>query len=351
MKTTLRSALVALMVTVMPSIVFGQAPNLGTAANFVVFSTDGAITNTGLSQYIGNVGANIGDITGFGNVNGQMHNLDGVTAQAAADLLGAYNEIMAMPVDFHPSAVLYGNGQTYLPGVYNVPGSATIDLVMNLDAQNDANAVFIFKVAGTLSTGSASEIKLLNSAMACNVFWVVEGMVSMAPNTTMRGTVIANNAAIEMNTGDVLEGRALSTTGAVTADGVTAAMPIGCGSPILNGPSVPPMGSTEYYALFSKNGAVTNTGITSANGQVGTNVGLTTGFDALLVTGEIHPIPDVSTASAANDLDVLYNSLNSIGHDIELLYPAQFGSNLTLTPHTYLLNAATVLTDTVFFRC
>ena len=30
------------------------------------------------------------------------------------------------------------------------------------------------------------------------------------------------------------------------------------------------------------------------------------------------------------------------------MYPAQFGRNLVLTPHTYLLNAATVLTDTLY---
>ena len=35
---------------------FGQAPNLGTAANFVLFSTNGAVSNTGISQVTGNVG-------------------------------------------------------------------------------------------------------------------------------------------------------------------------------------------------------------------------------------------------------------------------------------------------------
>ena len=64
----------------------------------------------------------------------------------------------------------------------------------------------------------------------------------MASGTTMRGTIIANNAAINMNTGDTLEGRALSTTGAVTVDGVLAYTPIGCGSPVLTGPTAPMLG-------------------------------------------------------------------------------------------------------------
>ena len=61
--------------------------------------------------------------------------------------------------------------------------------------------------------------EIVKDEMACNVFWKVEGLVSMSSGTTMRGTIIANNAAIEMNTGDTLEGRALSTTGAVTVAG------------------------------------------------------------------------------------------------------------------------------------
>jgi len=56
-------------------------------------------------------------------------------------------------------------------------------------------------------------------------------------------------------------------------------------------------------------------------GDVGTNVGLTTGFDPLLVTGTIHPIPDASTAQCAADLIDVYTYLNTLPYDIELLYP------------------------------
>jgi hypothetical protein len=46
-------------------------------------------------------------------------------------------------------------------------------------------------------------------------YWKVEGAVSMATGTTMRGTIIANNDAITMNVGDTLEGRALAINGAI----------------------------------------------------------------------------------------------------------------------------------------
>jgi hypothetical protein len=328
---------------------FGQAPNLGTAANFVLFSTNGAVSNTGLSQLTGNVGTNNGSSTAFGNVNGIMHDNDGASAKCASDLLIAYNQLNSAIPTFFPAPLL-GNGVTLYAGIYSVSGAATLNLNLTLDAKGDANAVFIFQIQGSLSTNASSEIKLINGAKACNVFWKVEGLVSMASGTTMRGTIIANNAAIVIGSGNTLEGRALSTAGAITVDGVFAYTPIGCGSPTLTGPVAPDLASTECYGIFSADGPVTNTGITSIKGDVGSNVGLTTGFDPLLVTGTIHLIPDVSTAKCAEDLADVYKYLNKLPSDIELLYPAQFGSDLVLTPHTYLLDAATVLTNSVYLN-
>src|ERR1041385_2275071 len=136
----------------------------------------------------------------------------------------------------------------------------------------------------------------------------------MASGTSMKGTVIANNAAINMSAGDTLEGRALSTTGAITINTVLAYTPIGCGSPVLTGPTAAALGSAGCYAIFSTVGAVTNAGVTTVSGDVGTNVGLTTGFDPLTVTGAIHPIPDASTAACAADLLTAYNYLDLLAY-------------------------------------
>ncbi len=348
MKTNILTITAALLLLA-PNVNFAQAPTLGTAANFVLFSTVGSISNTGISQLTGKVGTNSGLNTGFGNVNGSMEESNGVTATCSADLLIAYNQLNSAVPAYFPAALL-GNGQTLTAGVYSIAAAATLNLDLTLDAAGDPNAVFIFQIAGPFSTNADSKVKLKNSAQACNVFWKVEGLISMAPGTTMRGTLIANNAAISMTTNDTLEGRALSTAGAVTVDGVLAYTPIGCGSPVLTGPATPYMGNVGCYAIFSSQGAVTNAGITTVVGDVGTNVGLTTGFNATDVTGTIHPIPDGSTAAAASDLLTAYNYMNTLPYDIELLYPAQFGKNLVLTPHTYLLNAATVLTDTLYLN-
>jgi hypothetical protein len=347
MKNKVLLGITAITLLSFPKTTFGQAPTLGTAANFVLFSSNGAVTNSGISHLTGNVGTNNGSSTGFGNVNGGMHDGDGTSATCAADLLTAYNQLAATTATFFPAALL-GNGQTLTAGVYSITGATTLNLNLTLNAQNNANAVFIIKIQGSLSANANAKVKLLNGAQACNVFWKVEGLVSMASGVSMKGTIIANNAAINMNTGDTLEGRALSTVGAVTLDGMLAYTPVGCGSPLLTGPTAPTLGAAACYAVFSGNGAVSNSGITHITGDVGSNTGSATGFNPLFVTGTIHAIPDASTAQCAADLLNAYTYLNTLPVDIELLYPAQFGNNLVLTPHTYLLNAATVFTDTLY---
>lgn len=347
MKSKLIRLLTSLILLAAPAISFGQAPALGTAADFVLFTSNGAVSNTGISHITGNVGTNGGSSTAFGNVDGVMHDNDGASAACAADLLSAYNQLNAtVPTSF--PGILLGNGQTLNAGVFSIPAAATMNLDLILDGQGNPGAVFIFQIQGPFSANANSKVKLINGALACNVFWKIEGLVDMAAGTTMRGTIIANNAGINMNAGDTLEGRALSTSGAVTISGTRAYTPIGCGSAVLTGPVAPTLASIACYTIFSADGPVTNVGITYVTGDVGSNLGLTTGYNPLFVTGMIHPVPDGSTGTCATDLGNVYNYLNLLPYDIELLYPAQFGNNLVLTPHTYLLNSATTFTDTLF---
>ena len=349
MKTKLLITLTTFLLFLMPNANFGESINLGTAADFALFSTNGAVSNTGISQITGNVGTNNGSSTNFGNVNGVMHDGDGSSAQCAADLLIAYNKLNSSIPTFFPAPLL-GNGDTLVAGIYSISGASTLNLGLTLDAKGDPNAVFIFQINGSFSTSAESKIQLINGAMACNVYWKVEGLVSMAPGTFMKGTVIANNAAIVISTRDTIEGRALSTAGAITINGAMVYTPIGCGSPYLTGPAAPDLKTAACFVLFSGDGSVTNTGVTSLMGSVGTNVGLTTGFDPLKVTGTIHPIPDGTTAQCAADLNDAYNYLNTLPVDIELLYPAQFGRNLVLTPHTYIMKAAAIFTDSLYLN-
>ncbi|MFA7274202.1 MAG: ice-binding family protein [Crocinitomicaceae bacterium] len=347
MKRSIHFSLLISLIVILPLQNWAQTINLGAAADYVLYSTDGAVTNSGITHLTGNVGTNNGSSTGFGNVNGGMHDGDASSIQAAADILVAYGQLNAATPTNYPAPLL-GNGQILFSGVNNISAPATLNLNLILDAQGDQNAVFIFQIQGAFSASAGSSIQLINGALACNVYWKVEGLVSLASGTSFKGTILANNSAIMMNTGDTLEGRALAIAGAVTVDGIHAYTPIGCGSPMLTGPQAPDLGAAACYAIFSTDGAVVNTGISTITGDVGSNNGSVSGFDPLLVSGEIHAIPDGSTAACAADLLVAYNYLNTLPVDIELLYPAQFGNNLVLTPHTYLMGGAATFTDSLY---
>jgi hypothetical protein len=347
----MRNKLFLIVETVMllscPNINFAQKPDLGTAANFALFTSVGAVGNTGISQVTGDVGTNNGAITSFGNVNGVMHNADPTTAQCVIDLQSAWYQLDTTTATFTHLPVL-GNGETLVPGVYALAAAASLETVLTLDAQGDSNAVFIFKIGAAFSTAATSTVNLINGASACNVFWKAEGAISMAALTTMRGTMISHNGAVSTGDGCTLEGRALSTTGSVTIYGTHVYIP--CGGSFPDEVVAPNLRSVECFALFSSDGEVSNADVTYVTGAIGTNIGSTTGYNPLLVTGTIHPVPDSKTSQCAVDLMSVYTYLDSLPYDIELLYPASFGNGLVLTPGVYHMSAATTLTDTVYLN-
>lgn len=135
-----------------------------------------------------------------------------------------YNQLNAA---IHTGVLLpgLGGGQELNPGVYTINAATTLTTTLILNGQGDTKAEFIFKIGGAFSTAASSQVVLINGANTCNIYWKVEGMVSMATGTIMKGTVIANNAAIDLGSGVHLEGRALSTDGAITIYNTTAFVP------------------------------------------------------------------------------------------------------------------------------
>jgi hypothetical protein len=93
-----------------------------------------------------------------------------------------------------------------------------------LDGQGDPNAVFIFQIASTLTTASASNVKLINGATACNVFWQVGRSATLRTTSSFKGTIMALTS-ITVNTGTVVEGRALARNGQVFLDTGTFTTP------------------------------------------------------------------------------------------------------------------------------
>ena len=86
---------------------------------------------------------------------------------------------------------------------------------LTLDAQGNPNAVFIFQAGSTLTTASASSIKLIDGAQACDVYWQLGGSATLGASSVLLGNILAHTS-ISMNNGVTVYGRALARVGAVT---------------------------------------------------------------------------------------------------------------------------------------
>ncbi|MFT6278591.1 MAG: hypothetical protein ACJAU0_001413 [Flavobacteriales bacterium] len=345
MKT--KNLLIAITLFLIPAVIVAQTPPpLGSVDSYVLFSSVGAVTNLGVSQITGDMGTNSGAVSGFGNVNGQMHIANATTTQCAIDLGIAYTNLSGQ-IPGATLGLVLGAGQTLLPNVYLVPGAASLLGTLTLDGCGDPDACFVFQVNGAFTTGAISSIVLTNGAKACNVFWRVNGQMSMATKTSFKGTIIVAGA-VPLGVGVHLEGRALCVSGAISVSSLTADIPLGCADSVFTGPSAPALGSLECFALLTADGVAINTGSTTIAGDIGINNGTISGFDPLGTSGIIHSTPDAITAQASLDLSTLHTYLSSLPTDITLLYPVLFGHSQVLTPNVYTMYGATVLTDTLF---
>jgi hypothetical protein len=141
--------------------------SLGTADNFAILAGS-SIVNTGASVIGGDLGLSPGtSSTGFppGTISGVQHITDAVAGQAQTDLTTAYNNAAGQtPASTVPTEL---GGTTKTAGIYDsADGTFQITGTLTLDAQNDPNAVFIFKTASTLITASNSKVALINSAQS-----------------------------------------------------------------------------------------------------------------------------------------------------------------------------------------
>lgn len=176
------------------AIVLQQAPafaatpvNLGTAGSYSVLAAT-TVTNTGPTTLQGDLGLSPGTaITGFppGTTAGTIHAADAVALQAQSDLTNAYNNAAGQPLTASVSGDLVG--QTLVEGVYKSTSSLALSGQLTLDGQGNPASVFVFQVASTLITASASSIIFTNGAQACNVFWQVGSSATLGTASSFKG--------------------------------------------------------------------------------------------------------------------------------------------------------------------
>lgn len=224
------------------------APSLGAAQGFAVLGGS-TVTNTGSTVVSGDLGLHPGtSITGFppGILNGTQHQTDGPALNAQNAVTTAYNALAAQPCDTDLTGQDLG-GLTLVPGVYCFSSSAQLTGTLTLNAQGDANAVWVFQIGSTLTTASSSSVVIINGGSPCNVFWQVGSSATLGTTTSFKGNILALQS-ITLNTGATMTGRVLARNGAVTLDTNTISASACTGSP----PS--PFGVLEIFKFNDLNG-------------------------------------------------------------------------------------------------
>ena len=199
---------------------------LGSAGTFAILAAS-TVTNTGASTVTGDLGLSPSTaITGFppGTVSGTFHLGDPASAQAQLDLSTAYNDAAGRTAG---AILIAGNlgGLTLAPGLYHSTTSLEISSGdLTLDAQGDANGVFVFQMASTLITTTGRKVILAGGAQAANVYWQVGSSATVGTNSVFKGNILAYTS-VTVATGSSLEGRLLVQTGAVSLDGDVVVVP------------------------------------------------------------------------------------------------------------------------------
>ena len=206
--------------------------DLKSVKEFGIFAGVGISNNAGFSEiHDMNVGITPGvrsSITGFPPaivVNGAIYASDdsdppGVAAmlqQAKDDLVEAY--LFAEGATSPAPATVAGDqgGKTLAPGIYKSTSTLLIQAGdLTLDAQGDANAVWIFQIASDFTTvgGAGGNVILSGGAQASNVFWQTGSSATIGDGTSFKGNIMALTS-ITMNSGATAEGRMLARNGSV----------------------------------------------------------------------------------------------------------------------------------------
>jgi len=244
--------------TVNPIIIVTPPPAGTSGLFFGIFGGNAGITNQGLFTVVnGNIGTTAAStlVTGFRDgVSGDVYTVTplknglvtgGIYADApapgndtkAATALAGLNAARAAYLSISPASMPGGidpgdgelGGLTLAPSIYK-SNSGTFKITngdLTLDAQGDANAVFVFQTASALTVGNsvARSVKLINGAQAKNVYWYVgsTAVINYAGGGVMTGNIIANSGVTLSSPANstnssvtTLNGRAISLVSSVT---------------------------------------------------------------------------------------------------------------------------------------
>ncbi|WP_131782484.1 ice-binding family protein [Legionella gresilensis] len=176
---------------------------------------------------VGNGGASIvnGGVCSSANVVGfppgvalSIHEGDAIAAADIASITAANTFLRSLcPVFPAPQPTLEG---VFTPGVYCLGGSPELT---NLVLSGAGNYFFITEAG--FSTAPNSAITLINGATPGNVVLSTSGQTTIGDNTLLNGTLIAEQASLNIGSGVVVRGAIKSLGASITINQIVASAP------------------------------------------------------------------------------------------------------------------------------
>ena len=214
------------------SVTVRSVVNLGAAIDYVIVAKT-AINNTSTSAITGDLGLSpaatsyitgfaLTDATGYATssqVTGKLYAADMAAptptnlTTTVNNMITAYNDAAGRTLpDFIELGTGNIGGKTLTSGLYKWTGNVTVP--SSIIISGGANDVWIFQVAGNLTTSSAVNITLTGGAQAKNIFWQVAGQVTLGTTSHFEG-IILSMTGVTLQTGASLNGQVLAQTAVI----------------------------------------------------------------------------------------------------------------------------------------
>jgi hypothetical protein len=211
---------------------------LKSAAAFAVLATS-TITNTGATTVYGDIGlqppgvsvtgfstasstvvngpASTGLVNGPGTDTGTIHIGDAVATQAQTDAQAAYTALKALAAGTDLSGQDLG-GKTLTPGRYDFTAAAVLTGTLTIDFQNTPNALVIIRTGTTFTAAASANVNVINAGPTNGLYWAIGSAATFGASSNMAGNFIANTSITFNTSANLVSGRAIALTAAVTMD-------------------------------------------------------------------------------------------------------------------------------------